>query len=480
MSTVSYNNWNTNFIYGEELTSPNMNASSVGYLHPGVYNADMCFKIDSNKDLIFTIKKGTIIVFSHHKDSDGNMINEDSFDICTKCVVKEDADYYIYNHNTDNGFEGLKALLNSDSEIFVCAFKKIITSEEAKKDMIPYIGLLTFQTSNGNTVERLEHIFPSDSGISGTQYETEATKAYYQILGVLNKKIGVDTGKTYFSGSTTTGISSDWISDHYFTTRCLPGYTQQRTFTNSSKHCDIVFYKSGSNMNFSLSYDDIVVNNIFYKNILDWRELYKWYSNSTASDISFSPNISGSLDNNTIIPKDNGNICIDFIYATAISEQCGDYTLSNIFDSDNNSGLKLDSLSFECVFLQDNLQKIKSNELDGSNYLYSDTSKITIDKLLSFLRNKNILPRLYNYIRYNKGTVGGVSTVGTNPTPSDIIIPVAMSFRYKKDEESYIQIDPNNTLCFFDLQSGNYCINTSLFSFQMADIIPALNDDTIS
>ena len=168
------------------------------------------------------------------------------------------------------------------------------------------------------------------------------------------------------------------------------------------------------------------------------------------------------------------SVKIDFFYAITDCEQSGPDDISNVF-KDNFARLSLKCLSFivdDEVIRESSLKRNGTESLNGIEYktLYTDNSITNINRLLDLIKNKNILPKLFNYIRYNRSTLN-----------SDTIIPIAMCFRPQKvDINSYSNdyLDPNNTLSFFDLQDGNYNLNYCKNSFQMADILSALDDNT--
>lgn len=464
MSTI--NQWNTNFTYGEYLTSTNMNSSSVGYICPGVYNADIYMRVSNSGSLSLVLKKGTTIVFSHVKDENGNMDFENSYNYCTKCIVTEDTDYVLYNPDTDRNNTSLIDILKSDM-FFVYIMKKVVSTNDSS-DYIPIIGLLTFEDG-----KRVEYTVPSID--ISTEFDNESTKAYYQLLGVM---INTSNNKNIFNG--TGALIDSWLQYHIFTTRCLPSYSLRNSLYDHSIHNDIYFLKSGDNdISWNINYKDLYINGNIYNRYTEWEKIYNWDSSSGAlSSVSYNNNEKVATPSGV---EESDLVNVDFLYAITECEQSGPDDICSIVSDD--TALSLNCLSFQIdgtVNLKDNSVRdlvLKRNnvtdEVDGVSYmeLYTDNSHSTIERLLDILRGHNVLPKLFNYIRYTRGT-----------SNSDTIIPIAIEFRPVSvgENEKYVnldKLDPNNTLSFFDLQDGNYNLNYCKNSFQMADILSALDDN---
>lgn len=544
MASIPDSAWITSFFYKQDLRSLYMNNLLNASFQPGVYNADIgIFSRTENEadrengespGLNILIKKGTTLIFSNSyktvKKDSKDCIERDldsPGDYLIKCYANKDVRVNLAVAGVSSSL-GIEKILGSGAsntkapkELFVIAYMAYNKDEDAGLTYrTPQFSLIVKNTDyNGGGDAYFSWPSLSDTSVyipDGLE-DNSTNKSVKNLFSYLILGVAVDkaSSQTYLTNTSwAENGSTNWMRNHYFTSRGLPEYRYNFIANKAIQSPELIPVATDDSTINTLALDlpySSINNNIINKP-LDWKKLYSIGSYRVLKSEESSREItlpSLSLDSESgNFPKDLQNFAIesetnalivDFIYISNLDkdssadEITNNPNLKNILKNESSDTFELKSYRWATArpdqYVGPNKPSLYGyvGQTSGDENLLIiplDASSINRDRLLNIISNRKVLPALINQMRY-EGKL--------DPTKETSIVPVALIFREVKYENgkwkflrfntdsSYENIsaadaiNPANILNFFDLQFKTSKINTiSLNTDDVFSIIPAL------
>jgi len=514
--------WSTTFYYEQELRSAYMNNTLKGLIKPGIYNLNATFYTmpydDLNPNAIgvyLRIKKGSIFVFSNAYESINGVLTRNLNALgnyLVKCVAEEDINIHMAqpNGNYSSIFE--EAIVGSGIPktpvLFV--YTRFSYKEDALGSVSPTFHFAV-PSSNPYLGSESAYMLPNED-ISETNGQISES---YLILGALldNNAMSADyTEGNYWRISGDYNGQTAWINNHVFTGRGFPEYAGQVSRNYGQNLPSMIFAPSYNKTYITPGY--FYFNSLIYK--IDgptWKAIYGQGGSPYTGEVNST---SGYLTDHkyasagaTTYTKDTLNLSgissklvVEFLFLAIKSEyaRAEDTSFASLFSPSGTFTLTRKFLPYRVVCddmgLDLNSQTALQTFFNLPSYslIPLDISVANIDRLKSYLYNKNIIPPIVDKLRQNAESASPY----LSPTNGESLIPILISFRKvnasgtdfedKGSLQSYTSmkdsagnfrtsaVNPVNVLAFFEVQSSSFAIlSTSLISQEVFDVIPFLD-----
>lgn len=482
--------WMTTFYYMQDLRSLYMNGVLNAGFKPGIYNADMTLYTINEGDqtseasgLYLYVKKGTTFIFSNSVSHDANGYHRDLTNIGSyliKCVATVDQRIPIAELSATSGdknsvlFGNVQSGAKAESKLFLTALM-LYNAEDNEGLDAPQFCIAKINSDRQSdegyyTLVDMEYTLPEGP------VQTINANLSYLFAGVINTPY---SDKTYINGNAWTSSTSaeDWAKDHVFIARGLPDYRQTLIADDPSNTPDVI--ASPDFKSLFVDVGDFSEGDIIYNRSYSWEDVYG-VTGSQALQGDFVAVNEDAYSGKTCETQfnevsDSSKLLMDLVFLSSrtrynnfLNEQNTD--LTSMFSeavSQNpykiNPTVKyirissLNGFSGDSLNPRANTYKEQYGLVGTENIVPLDLSKINIERLVKFIRNRNVLPAIISYMRYN-GYL--------DPRRETNIAPLVLIFRGATDSSGNLtaddtisawgsttnRINPANILSFADLQ----------------------------
>ena len=514
--------WSTTFYYEQELRSSYMNNTIKGLIKPGIYNLNAALytmpyeeSAPGSVGVYLRIGKGSTFVFSNGYVVNNGKINRNLDLLGTylvKCVAETDIDIHIATPNGDYSAILEETVPGSGISkapvIFVYA--TFSYKEDAASSVIPNIRLAV-PSSNPYLSTEASYMLPNEDQPEVNMAANES----YLIIGVLldnNKQpANYALGNNWRSSGEYNGRSA-WLANHVFTGRGLPEYRGAISRNYGQQLPSVIF---GSQYNkLYLTSGSFYYNSVIYQ--IDGQSWKTLYGQGTSPMTAAPDSTSGFLTDHVYsapevstytksLPTLSGNaskVIVEFLFLAVKSEyaRATSIDLSSLLSSSGAFSITRRFLPFRviCDDTPGNLdpQTALSTDfgLPSTNLIPLDISIKNLDRLKSFLNNKNILMPVVDKMRQNAESASPFLV----PTNGESLVPVVISFRKINTSGTDIveagssisypaftdasgtsgasAVNPANILSFFEIQASSFAIISNSLSVQeVYDVLPFLD-----
>lgn len=458
--------WMTTFYYQQDLRSLYMNGVLNAGFKPGIYNADMALytvnadaQSTETNGLYLYIKKGTTLVFSNSTSSDSNGYHRDLSTIGSyliKCVATTDlrvqiAEIQAPSDKNNALFGNSNVQTTAESKLFLTALMTYDSEDDnGLESPVFCIAKINENRSAGEsyyTLLNMEYVLPD-----GTSVDVNPNLSYL-FLGAINTPYS----KYYSNGTDWSNSSSaeEWMVDHVFTARGLPDYRQTMIADDPSNTPDII--TSPDFKSIFVDTGDFINGNLIYNKERSWESVYGVGTvQATEGDFTIEDEDTyseKSCDEQLGEASGSNKLLLDVFflatrtkYSNFLNEKSS--TIQDMFTAPASQDKYKEEPAVHQIriassngFGDDSLtpSAMRSKySLEGSGSVVPlDLSKTNLERLLKFIRNRNVLPALISYMRYNDYL---------DPNENTCIIPLALAFRGEVINSSTGNPEPSDNI----------------------------------
>lgn len=498
--------WLTSFYFQQDLRSYYMNNILSATIRPGIYNANIGIgAYDSTSGssdklgdgLNLFIKKGTTFVFSNsYIANEESRFERDLSTIGTyliKSVALEDIEVSVVYGSQEQNY---KKILGTSSSLEAERFFIIARMEYDPSTAIsgsegetPKFFGFTCSTEGFDNITAIS--LPELHSVSAVSTETRVS---YLIVGEVSFK----GDRSYYIKSDSvawresSSSASTWNNKHVFFGRSFPDYRHTMLSETSNLNSEILFDIKNTEGETSISKLRVdlkpsLLNGKIVSSESNWRNLCglsNYYTDGNSLSIK-----TYKVDDLKAFDKGQNYVITDFIYLSDnLKDSSREEELQEIYSSSSTKSPNIKTYSWVSKITTEDFNSLdpKSNNSDYitnsltsgdsigdnegkfvSNMIPLDVSALNQERLLSLVKNKNIVSGVINKIRRD----GDNSGSSISDAKMDTIIPVAMIFRGFRPELNGTSItysdtisdgsnyNPANVLSFFDLQYGSHKLN---------------------
>ena len=513
--------WSTTFYYEQELRSSYMNNVVKGLIKPGVYNLNAALYTlpydeisPGSLGLWLRIKKGSTFVFSNgYEVVDGKLKRnlEQLGSYVVKCVAEDDTDIHLATPGGNYSAIFEEAVPGSGVPIapVIFVYASFTYEDDAVSSSKPNFRLAV-PSSNEYLGSNLSYMLPNEDWPQAA----EAREESYLLIGAL-----LDNNKqsaNYISASNWRDASpyegrSAWLANHVFTARGLPEYKGAVSKNYGQQLAGILFGREYNKL-------FITSGSFYYNSILyqidgqNWKTIYgQGGAASTAVPVSSSGAITdhayggyAATTYTKALPTLTADkLLVEFYFLAVRSEyaRAVEMDLSAMFSGTGFSVTRrVLPYRIEC----DAPEGIDFNSMTalsedfgfsaGTSVVPLDTSILNLERLKSYLQNRNVLMPVVDKMRQAAETASPFLI----PSNGETLVPIAVSFRKVnsggtdmvdaassisfpvfKDASGTLNtsaVNPSNVLSFFELQASSFAIfSTSLSVQEVFDVLPFLD-----
>lgn len=464
---MASSSWMTTFYYQQDLRSLYMNGILSAGFKPGIYNADMALytvNADVNatetNGLYLYIKKGTTLVFSNSTVSDSEGYHRDLSVIGSyliKCVATTDmrvqiAEIQTASERNNALFGNSSSSVSAESKLFLTAL--MTYDSEDNNGLESPVFCIAKINENRSTGESYYTLLNMDYKLpDGTSVDLNPNLSYL-FLGAINTPV---TNKYYSNGTDWLSSSSaeEWMLNHVFTARGLPDYRQTMIADDPSNTPDVIMSPDFKSL--FVDTGDFINENIIYNRDFSWEKVYGIGTSQALSSDFEATNIdsySGKSGDEQLEEVSGSNkLLLDMVflstrtkYSNFLNEKVT--SLADMFDASSTQDKYKEDAAIHQIriasinsFGDDSLTPSSmrtSYSLDGAGSIVPlDLSKTNLERLMKFVRNRNVLPALISYMRYN-GYL--------DPEDTTCIIPLALIFRGETANSSTGDLEPSDDI----------------------------------
>lgn len=513
--------WSTTFYYEQELRSAYMNNVIKGLIKPGVYNLNAALYAlpydetsPGSLGVWLRILKGSTFVFSNGYDVVDGKLKRNLSELgsyVVKCVAEDDMDIHLATPGGD--YSAIFEETSPGSGITVAPTLFVYASfsyeEDAVSSSTPSFHLAV-PSSNEYLGGNASYMLPNEDWLQAA----EAREESYLILGVLldnNKQSANYIAASNWREASPYEGRSAWLTNHVFTARGLPEYKGAISKNYGQQLAGIIFGREYNKL--YITSGSFYYNSILYQ--IDGQNWKSIYGQGTTPSTAVPSSSSGALTDHiyanyaaTTFTKSLPTLTADkmlveilFLAVTSDYARATEIDLDTLF---SGSGFAVTRrvlpYRLACTLPAGadlNTMTTLSEEFgfsSGTSIVLLDTSILNLDRLKSYLENRNILMPVVDKIRQAADTASPYLL----PSNGETLVPIAISFR-QVDSEGADMVDaassisfpafddaagiadtsavnPANILSFFELQASSFAVfSTSLSVQEVFDVLPFLD-----